>query len=149
MPKYNGKNAYLFQGAVSLMIEKVLDYVFRKNIHFLLDGTFSYLEVARKNIKRAISKNRLIQINYVYQPEDVAWGFTQEREKVMNRRITKEIFDDSCKNAKMVVAQIKEEFRENVKVDLIVRNVKTNKYRYYFNKDVEEIKGIDKKCNLL
>ncbi len=149
LPKYNGKNAYLFQGAVSLMIEKVLDYVFRKNIHFLLDGTFSHLEVARKNIKRAISKNRLIQINYVYQPEDVAWGFTQEREKVMNRRITKEIFDDSCKNAKMVVAKIKEEFRENVKVDLIVRNVKTNKYKYYFNKDVEEIKGIDKKCNLL
>jgi predicted ABC-type ATPase len=66
LPGYNGKNAYLFQGAVSLAIEKILDYVFRKNIHFLLDGTFAHLRVARKNIKRAIKKDRFVQINYVY-----------------------------------------------------------------------------------
>ena len=149
LPGYNGQNAYLFQGAVILAVEKILDYVFHNKLHFLLDGTFSHLKVARKNIKRAIKDNRLVQINYVYQPIKIAWNYTREREKVINRKITRKVFDDSCKNAKMVVSKIKEEFRDSVNVDLIVRNVKTNKYKYYFNRGVEDINTIDKKSNLL
>ncbi len=149
LPGYNGKNAYLFQKAVIKAVEKVLDYVFAKNIHFLLDGTFSNQNVANKNIKRAIKHNRIIQINYVYQPPEIAWNFTQERELVMKRRITKEVFEDGLKNSRLVVANIKKEFKNRVIVDLITRNIKTNKYKYYFNRSVAEINNIDKKSNMV
>ena len=51
LPGYNGENAYLFQGAVIVAIEKVLDYVFARNFHFLLEGTFSNQDIANKNIE--------------------------------------------------------------------------------------------------
>ena len=149
LPGYNGQNAYLFQGAVSLAVEKILDYVFHNNIHFLLDGTLSHLEVARKNVKRAIKNGRLVQVNYVYQPKQVAWEYTKAREKIMNRKITKEIFNRGFEDAKKVVTIIKKEFKEDVRVDLIIRNVKNNKYKYYFNVGIDEIKSVDKKGNLL
>lgn len=38
---YNGNNSHLFQGAVSLIVEKMHDLVLHCSQHFVLDGTFS------------------------------------------------------------------------------------------------------------
>jgi hypothetical protein len=59
------------------------------------------------------------------------------------------VFEKGYKNAKVVVSKIKEEFKTDVKVDLIIRNVKNNKYQYYFDRNVEDIKSIDKRGDSL
>ena len=41
LPEYNGKNADLFQGACSVGVEKIHDFALKKNLNFVLDGTFS------------------------------------------------------------------------------------------------------------
>ncbi len=127
-----------------MAIEKVLDYAFARNFHFLLDGTFSNQDIANKNIERAIKHDRIIQVNYVYQPPHIAWDFTQKRELVMKRKITKKMFDSGLKNSKLTVSGVKKEFRGRVVVDLIIRNLKTNEYKSYFDVDVTKINDIDK-----
>ena len=47
-PRYTGDNSFLFQSAVSLVVERTLDLAFKNNQSFLLDGTLSSVEVARK-----------------------------------------------------------------------------------------------------
>ena len=64
--EYHGSNSYLFQKAISVLIEKALDYVFRNNQSFLLDGTLSSYRVAEKNIQRSINKERAVLIIFVY-----------------------------------------------------------------------------------
>ena len=43
---YNGKNSFLFQGAVSLLVEKIHDLALKQKQSFILDGTLSKYEVA-------------------------------------------------------------------------------------------------------
>jgi hypothetical protein len=50
--EYDGYNSYLFQRAVSLLIERSLDYICKNKQSFLLDGTLASYKVAEKNIKR-------------------------------------------------------------------------------------------------
>ena len=40
-PGYTGSNAHLFQGAVSLVVEKMHDLVLHNKQNFVLDGTFA------------------------------------------------------------------------------------------------------------
>src|SRR3989344_5342913 len=58
MPGYTGKNSYLFQTAISLIVERMHDMVLDHKQTFLLDGTFSHYNKAASNIQRSLSKGR-------------------------------------------------------------------------------------------
>ncbi len=120
---YNGENAHLYQAAVSAVINKTLDNVFKYNKNFILDGTFSKYEASEKNIERAISKNYYIDILYVYQDPLLAWIFVQEREKVEKRKIRKEDFIDQYFLSKENVNKIKDKFQKNVSVNLLIKDM--------------------------
>lgn len=55
IPGYSGGNSYLFQRAVTKILEKVLDRAFKKRVSFILDGTMSNLGVAKRNIDRVLN----------------------------------------------------------------------------------------------
>lgn len=38
---YDGSNAWIFQSAVSVLVEKVFDFALTQNQSFILDGTLS------------------------------------------------------------------------------------------------------------
>src|SRR5690554_6342708 len=57
-PGYNGANSYLFQRAISVIIERALDYAFQGKQSFLLDGTLSKLDIAKKNIQGCLDRKR-------------------------------------------------------------------------------------------
>jgi len=135
LPQYIAGKAELFQGAVSVGVNKIHDYVKSKSISFLLDGTFSELDRARDNIQLSLKKNRAILIQYVFQPPEVAWKFTQEREKVEGRNIQRNDFIRQFVNSRNVVSTIKHEFGNKVQVDLIERNVSMDTYQFTFNID--------------
>ncbi|MGO2714113.1 MAG: zeta toxin family protein [Pseudomonas helleri] len=65
IPGYTGANSYLFQRAVTRVLEKVLDRVFEKSVSFILDGTMASFSVAKRNIDRALAHNRVVQVLYV------------------------------------------------------------------------------------
>ena len=120
---YTGGNSWLFQGAVSILVEKILDFAIAQRQSFLLDGTFSNLDVARRNVDRSLGKGRYVQILYVYQNPILAWGFVKAREEAEGRRIRPEHFVDQYFAARVVVNALMLEYGGDVHVDLLVKHI--------------------------
>lgn len=120
---YTGGNSWLFQGGVSILVEKILDFAIEQKQSFLLDGTFSNLEVARRNVERSLKRGRFVQILYVYQNPVLAWGFVKAREEAEGRRIRPEHFVDQYFAARDVVNALKLEYGGDVHVDLLLKHI--------------------------
>jgi hypothetical protein len=129
-PGYTGGNAWLFQAAVSILVDKIIDLAFDNRQSFLLDGTLANLDKARDNIRRSLRKGRFVQILYVYQDPLLAWQFVQAREAAEGRRIRPEHFVDQYFAARDVVNALKLEFGKEVHVDLLLKHI-DNSSRLY------------------
>lgn len=132
---YDGKNAWLFQRAASVLVEKIHDFALKKQQSFLLDGTLSSYKVAEKNIQRSIDKGRTVQILYVYQEPQSAWRFVKARELREGRRIEPETFVNQYFAAREVVHALKLKFGQGVKIDLLLKNLDGSKRLYQANVD--------------
>lgn len=119
---YQGDNSWLFQAGVSILVEKIHDFALKNKQSFLLDGTLTNYDIARKNIKRSLDKKRLVQILYVYQEPAQAWHFVLAREKAEGRQIRPETFIDQYFAARDAVNRLKAEFRQAIQVDLLLKN---------------------------
>ena len=128
--RYTGDNAWLFQPAVSILVEKIHDLVLKQKQSFLLDGTLSHYGVAEKNIKRSLEKKRTVQILYVYQQPQQAWAFVQAREAAEGRRIRPEQFIEQYIAAREVVNRLKSSYGKAIQVDLLMKN-NDNSQRFY------------------
>lgn len=126
LPGYIGSNSHLFQGAVSLIVEKVHDLVLSQKQSFVLDGTFSRYEKAADNIKRSLNKGRRVFIFYVYQNPETAWRFTKQREKVEGRNIPKESFIEQFFGAKETINRVLSEYDERVVIFLVKKDFEKN-----------------------
>lgn len=119
---YDGSNSWLFQGAVSILVDRILDLAFSQSQSFLLDGTLTHYDIAARNIERSLKKKRAVQILYVYQKPELAWEFVQARELAEGRRIPPERFIDQYFAAREVVNTLKENFGSDISVDLLLKN---------------------------
>lgn len=128
-PHYNGENSHLFQGAVSLLVDRILDELYKNRQHFILDGTFSHQEIAEKNIKRSLKHKRTIGIAYMYLDPKVAWAFTQAREKIEGRRILKKDFIHQFFESQNCINSIHEKYPEKVLINLIEKDLHPRKIR--------------------
>ncbi len=133
---YTGKNSSLFQGATSIISDKMQDYAIKQGQNYVFDGTLTNLERARENIERGLKHNRLVQILYVYQDPLQAWKFVQEREKKDGRMIPKDAFIEQYFRARENVNLIKKEFGTRISVDLIVKNIDGTDFKYKENIEV-------------
>ena len=130
--EYDGTNAWIFQAATSILVEKIHDLALDQSQSFILDGTLSNFEVAERNIRRSLKKGRLVQILYVYQKPELAWQFVQAREEKEGRRIPAEQFVDQYFAARENVNRLKQLFRARIRVDLLLKN-NDGSNRFYKN----------------
>ncbi len=136
-PGYKGGNAHLFQGAVSDVVNRILDLALKQGQSFLLDGTLANYKIAEDNVARALGKNRVVQVLYVYQDPLLAWEFVQAREAAEGRRITRDTFIDQYFSARDVVNALKRKFGKDLKVDLLMKNLDNS--RRWFKAGVDQI----------
>lgn len=129
-PSYTGVNSWLFQSAVSILVEKIHDMALSQHQNFILDGTLTNYEKSRDNIDRSLKKGRMVQILYVYQDPCLAWEFVQARELEEGRRIQPEVFLEQYFAARQVVNRLKAELGSTIKVDLLLKNL-DNSHRLY------------------
>lgn len=120
---YTGSNAWLFQPAVSVLVERILDVALKKKQSYLLDGTLTNYEKAKQNIERSLHKNRVVQILYVYQEPRQAWVFVQDREALEGRHIDVDTFIRQYFEARKVVNCLKKDFGKAIEVDLLLKNI--------------------------
>jgi len=57
---YTGGNSSYFNGAVSILVDVIHDKILKKGKSFVLDGTFSKVEIARKNVERSLRRGRFV-----------------------------------------------------------------------------------------
>lgn len=132
---YDGLNSHLFQKGVSVLVEKIHDFVLKQKQSFLLDGTLSHYEIAKKNIARSLGKNRMVQILYVYQEPLQAWQFVLARESTEGRKIQPAHFIEQYFKARAVVNHLKLEFGKKLSVDLLLKNIDGSNQVYKANVD--------------
>lgn len=151
---YKGNNSYLFQGAVSILVDCILDFVFKNKQSFVLDGTLSNFKIAKRNIERSLNKKRYVQILYVYQNPLKAWEFVQARERLEGRKILKNDFISQYFGARDVVNALKAEFDKKIKIDLLIKELDGSDKIYKDNIDkidfhIPEIFTIEELTNRL
>lgn len=135
IPQYNGSNAAEVQGASALGVEYLYDHALKKKKNLILDATFADFEKSRENVARSVKKGRHVEIFYIQQEPQVAWEFTQAREKLEGRIVPKDIFIDSFLAAPMNVNKVKKEFGKDVQVNVVVKNFENGLETFKLNVD--------------
>jgi UDP-N-acetylglucosamine kinase len=130
---YTGTNAALFQGATSVIADKMQDYALEQSQSYVFDGTFTNTARSRENIERNLKRLRPVFIVYVYQDPLQAWHFVQARQKKDGRNVPKEDFVAKYFQARANVNQFKEEYGDRIQLDVIVKNVDGSDLRYNEN----------------
>ncbi|OGY88341.1 MAG: hypothetical protein A2233_01175 [Candidatus Kerfeldbacteria bacterium RIFOXYA2_FULL_38_24] len=126
IPGYTGSNSFLFQGAISIIVDKIHDMALAQKQTFILDGTFSQYDKALQNIKRSLNKHREVFIFYIYQEPQVAWEFTKTREEKEGRNIPKDKFIEQFFGAEKTASRLRKEFGKEVTLFLVKKNYQTN-----------------------
>lgn len=138
LPGYTGTNSYLFQGAISQVVEKMQDLLLHNQQSFIFDGTFTKYEKAIDNIQRSLKHNRIVFIFYVYQQPEVAWKFTQVREQKEGRNIPKAAFVEEFLSARATVQRIADTFEDKIMVFVVKKNFITNAVESVNNLTIEK-----------
>ena len=126
VPGYTGSNSFLFQGAVSILIEKIHDYALHQNQSFVLDGTFANYSKASSNIFRSLKRQRRILVFYVYQEPETAWKFTSARERIEGRNIPKSAFIEQFLGAGETVRKLSKNFGSKMRIFLVKKDFENN-----------------------
>ena len=142
LPGYSGNNADLFQEAISLGVNKLIDHCFHKRLSMLVDGTFASPN-SIANIERTIKHNRLPNIIYVAQDPKLAWEHAKARESKDGRRITAEVFANAYFAARDNIKKVKEIWGDKVNLHYAEKDFETNSIKYKIN-----ISSIDGYSNL-
>ena len=117
--KYDGENSWLFQKAVTILVEKMVDFAISNGQSFILDGTFSNLEKACDNINRCLGRGRLVWVMYVYQDPLKSWRFAKAREDVEGRKVPLDTFVSGYFDSRHSVNEIIKRFENKVEVMLV------------------------------
>ena len=134
---YDGTNSWMFHRAVSVLVARMLDLVFKQSQSFLLDGTLANYELAKQNVERSLKRKRFVQILYVYQEPNLAWRFVMDREATEGRRIPAESFVEQYFGARQTVNRLKSCFGERIRVDLLLKN--TDGSNRFYKSGVDQI----------
>lgn len=146
IPVYNGRNSSVVQGAISIILERILDDVIRKRkASFILDGTFSSPK-SINNVDRVLRHGYAAHIYFLHLRPDIAWGFTVAREVKEGRHINKEVFIDRYVKSIENVQEVKNHFGNKIKLNVIDRDIEYDSkgIKPYYNVDniVDHVKKV-------
>lgn len=150
---YDGKNAEVFNSAVNLAVDKILDHVYDHDQNVVIDGTLAHMEVAKKNIDRALRHKRQVAIIYVAQQPALAWEFSRKREATRKRHISEAAFIEAFINSRFNANEIKRVYANSVRLHIVekdsfnkmkklhlnVDNIDSQIKKSYNNKELEAI----------
>jgi predicted ABC-type ATPase len=118
---YSPEQASAFRGAASDILNTVFDRATHRRVDFIMDGTFQSRS-ALKNLQRSVNKGYRIKVIYISQEPEIAWRFTQDREKVEHRAIDKEGFIESYFNIMHNIKSISTLKIDNLVLDIVIKD---------------------------
>lgn len=72
-------------------------------------------------------------IIFVYQDPLQAWNFVTAREALEGRRVPPEVFVEQFLSSQTVVDNLKEKFKRDIKIELLIKNIDGTRKSYYSN----------------
>ena len=130
LSQYKPGNAHLFQSAVTIGTDAVFYETLRNNQSFILDGTLQKYDTALRNVTKVLEKRKQVDIFYLYQDPEIAWRFTQAREKIEGRNIGMRAFVNALFLSKENVDKLKQVFGEKVLLHLVKKDYKHDIEQY-------------------
>jgi len=131
--QYSGDNSDLFQAAVSILVDRIHDEAIKNSQNFILDGTLSDLERAKKNVNRSINKDRKVEVFYIYQRPEIAWDFTKKREEQEGRAMPIDAFVTHFVSSRETANALKSEFGSDVTLNLVIKDIDNSSLVYKEN----------------
>lgn len=138
---YDPRHADAFREAATDMLNAVFDRTTHRKVDFIMDGTFRSRS-AISNIERALDKGYTIKIFYIHQEPDIAWSFTQAREKVEKRAINREGFISAYFDIHENIRQLSRGGREGVTIDFVVKDAQNKVGAWHRNVSINDIDNI-------
>lgn len=138
---YNPLQADAFRPAATDLLNAVFDKVLQRKVDFIMDGTFRSGN-SLPNIQRSLSKGYVVKVVYIYQEPDIAWSFTQAREKVEKRAIDRSGFIQGYFDIHENIHQLNDDAYHGITVDLVVKNSKNKVGRWYRDVSIKDIDDI-------
>ncbi len=114
---YDGQNSSLYQKVASRGYSELFSYGLKNRFSLIMDSNFANIEVAIQNIKRLKKKNYSINIMYLYDYPKLCYEYAARREIVTHRKVPKDVFLRSNINSYKTVLEIKERFKNEVRLD--------------------------------
>ena len=143
---YRPEQADLFRGGASELLNKTFDLVIRRQLDFIMDGTFSSKN-AKNNVSRALGHGYTIKIVYIYQDPKLAWIFTKEREKSERRAIDKNGFINSYFNTiENVKTILQDQKGQKLTLDIVTKNAYNKIHNWFQNVSYSEIDKLVNNC---
>ena len=124
-PGYNGGNSSLFQKCADKGVNILYDFCLKNNFNIILDATFAYGD-AMQNIERSLSRNRTVDIWFIYQDPIQAWKITKAREFIEGRMVPLEVFVKAYFRSQENVNKAKEKFGDKISLNFILKNFEGN-----------------------
>lgn len=121
IPGYRGKNAHIYQKAANKGVNLLYDYVCKKKLNAIMDGTFAYAEPI-KNVAHSINHERNVEIYFLYQDPLLSWKYTQIREKREFRNVPKNVFINAYLKSITNVNTAKNYFGPKIKLNLVIKD---------------------------
>ena len=122
LPQYHFSNSYEVQPAANRIMQYLVEAIFGKKQHAIIDTTFANYERAVQNIDRSLTRGRSITVFYLCQKPDLAWDYTKKREIVEGRPITKDTFIDAYISAKANIIAIKKKYASGIVINVVMKN---------------------------
>ena len=118
---YRPEQADRYREAATMLLNKIFDLNLKRKLNFIMDGTLGHNK-AISNIERTLKAGYQIKIFYLCQDPRSAWQYTQARELIEHRAISKEGFIRTyyslIDNLRTILEKIK---HPNLAVDLVIK----------------------------
>lgn len=132
---YDGSISELFQEATTIIVNACFDRIMKNKPSFILDGTLSNFEIAKKNIERCLDKKRKYDITlcFVYNDPIRAWETAKLRKLTTGRDVKLDVFIDRYFKSRDNANALKKEFGSKITLDILFKDLNSVELRPEFN----------------
>lgn len=138
---YDPMQADAFRPAATDLLNAVYDKVLQRKVDFIMDGTFRS-QNSLSNVARALSRGYVIKVFYLVQAPDIAWEFTQDREKVERRAIDLKGFIQAYFDIHDNIKRLYEAAYMPVTLDVVIKDKSNKVGAWHQNISIKDIDAL-------
>jgi hypothetical protein len=128
---YNWKNAEEYQDCSSRVATRIFDYCIKNDLKVIFDWTLTS-DIWKKNIEKALHKDRKIWIVLIYQDPTISFSYTIARQIKNERKVSTEAFLRIYFNSIKYCFEMKERYWDKIHFVVWAKNKDRKRKQHIF-----------------